>query len=436
MPPPVFSLPNEMLLMVSQNLKNNDLISLSLSAKRFTPIAQHALYESMTIIRTVDKAPFSQVLKTLLAQPKLRSIVKSVSFNLQFTGSYKRSSTGYDLSGDIEEACGQLDYNSDDYKRWALRLVDCSEQRCAGVILSLLPNVVKLDIANRNLKHMDLTSAVESRFPPLPQMWLFGARQPMTPQIAGLSKLQELTLAFKSLGFLSWNFLGATDLIIRGFDVHDIPSVRWNRNAPYHLANLKSLTIEVPAHLGYKTSIGQLKPLLQTLFDILRIPTLGRFTVKIYRRRYSPHFLFDFQTLINIVHTAYSSISDLRIHDDVRVIKWPDSNHGLTSAIDFLNLRHLSISFSAFGPNYTKFKHVPEVIPRSIQHIELLNPSKDVIFWLNMLEIARNEYPDLETVTLVSGIDTPDYKSTYRWILQKKMTDFEKLGIRIRVVKG
>ena len=163
MPPPIYSLPNEVLLMISQNLKNADLVSLSLSAKTFSPMAQHTLYESMKITKALNKvshrarivnhgrnrvyweieravwsgrlrrllyisyekrlikivhsriewytwhkAPFLQVLKTLLAQPGLWSKVKSVSFNCQSTGSEKCSTISHDLNDGIEEAGNNL----------------------------------------------------------------------------------------------------------------------------------------------------------------------------------------------------------------------------------------------------------------------------------------------------------------------------------------
>jgi hypothetical protein len=424
-----------MLLMVSQNLKSADLISLSVSTKRFAPIAQHILYKSMTITRTADDSPFSQVLKTLLAQPELRSKVKSVSLNCRSTGKYNRSAAGCDLRDKIEEAWGQLDCNSDDYKQWALRLIDCCEQGYAGVVLSLLPNVVKLDIANDDLQYMSLLQNIQSRVPSCPELVLFGALQPMAPRIAGLSKLQELTLAFKSLGFLSWGFSRLIDLTIRWINENDIANVCGNENAPYHLQNLKSLTIEVPSHLDYSGLTGQWKSLLQKLFDTLKIPSLDRLSVKIYSGQYSHCVPFDVQDLMSVVHTAHSGISNLSIHNHARVIDYLDSNHGLIPTKKFLNLRHLSVSFSAFGPAYAKFKNIPEIIPRSIQHIRLLNPSKDVLFWLNMLEISRKEYPDLKTVSLVSDMDTPDWKPIYRLLLQKQVTNFEKLGIRVGVVR-
>lgn len=389
----------------------------------------------MTITRTVDNAPFSQVLRTLLAQPELRSKVKSVSLNCRSTGKYKRSAAGCDLRDKIEEAWGQLDCSSDDYKQWALRLIDCCEQGYAGVVLSLLPNVVELDIANEDLQYMSLLQNIQSRVPSCPELWLFGALQPMAPRIPGLSKLQELTLAFKSLGFLSWGFPRVTDLTIRWINENDIANVCGNENAPYHLPNLKSLTIEVPSHLDYNGLTGQWKTLLQKLFDTLKIPSLEQFVVKIYSGQYSHCVPFDIQDLMSILHTAHSGISDLSIHNDARVMEYLDSNHGLLSTNNFLNLRHLSISFSAFGPAYTKFKNIQEIVPRSIQHIGLLHPSKDVLFWLNMLEISRNEYPDLKTVSLVGGMDTPDWKPIYRLILQKQVKSFEKLGIRVRVVR-
>lgn len=168
----------------------------------------------------MDKAPFSQVLKILLAQPELRSKVKSVSFNCRSTRYYKHSAVACDLSDDIEEAWGQLDYsnnnnNNNDYKRWALRLINC-EQGYAGVVLSLLPNVVKLDIAYNNLQYLNFSAH---------ELCLFSTLRGIAPQIAGLSKVQELTLAYKSLGFLSWGFSKVTNLTIRWINENDIPNV-------------------------------------------------------------------------------------------------------------------------------------------------------------------------------------------------------------------
>jgi hypothetical protein len=89
-----------------------------------------------------------------------------------------------------------------------------------------------------------------------------------------------------------------------------------------------------------------------------------------------------------------------------------------------------------FGNTSTKAKNLTKIAPRKIQQIHISNPDKDVLVWLNMLEVARDEYPGLGTLGLKGGMKTPKWTPARRLMLQKKVKDFEKLGIRIRILRG
>jgi hypothetical protein len=431
MSPPVYSLPNEMLLMVSRSLNTIDLFNLSLSAKMFAPIVQDVLYESITILKTRDKVPFSKVLDALIAQPGLRSKVKSIHIKRQ-SCQHIESSAGRNFKDQIKDVWEELGHNSEGYEQWAARAAPLDAKTYASVILSLLPNVVKLDIAS--LLHFYNGSKRFYGSVPFPAHHLSGTAWPVAPQIACLSKLRDLTLAWPSHQFLSLGFPQVTDLTIL-YITYD--TFRY-RNTQYHLPSLKNLTIEVPITYIY-TPKRESKISFQQLLDTLNNPALDRLTVKVEYPRFCCHS-FSFQHLTdNVIYAANINISELCIHTHkIRRLKgYIYQYESFTSKIHFPNLRRLSLDFSAlFGNTSTTVKNVTKILPRKIQQIHISKPDKDVLVWLNMLEVAKDEYPVLETLVLKGGMETPEWTPARRLVLQKKVKDFEKLGIRIRILKG
>jgi hypothetical protein len=174
--------------MVSRSLNTIGLFNLSLSAKMFAPIVQDVLYQSLTILKTRDKVPFSEVLDALIAQPGLRSKIKSLRIKRQSC-----QHTGSCAGRSFKDVWDELGYNSKGCEQWAARAAPLDAKTYASVILSLLPNIVKLDIAS--LLNFYNGSKRFYGSVPSPAHHLSGTAWSVAPQTACLSKLRELTLA-------------------------------------------------------------------------------------------------------------------------------------------------------------------------------------------------------------------------------------------------
>lgn len=450
----ICNLPNEMLLKICRSLKNADLLNLSVSAKKLNPIAQDILYESMCINSYPNKAPYSHVLKTLLSRPELRCKVKSLSINLQSSDSSDssdgRPAADLNLREDIKAAwfeLGYFDANQDNnnrtiYQVWALRLFDCKGQVYAGVLLSLLPNLGRLDIVH----HSPGTPYIG--IPSNPAHELFGSIAGINAvasigvghcKIVSRLKLQELTLCFKGISFLNLGFPYLTDLNIRLIGNFNTVGFT-NQIVPYHLPNLKNLTIEVFSQVGYAELAHKWRPNLRRLLNLLGNPVLESLVVDIRPSQLGVPAIevpqagvFDFQLLLDILHTACPDFIDLRINLKKNAAEFALQSRGLTTMINHRNLKRLSVPFAAFGAAKFKLKYITEIIPTCVQYIHLVGCSKDVLFWVNMLDSARVEYPNLRTVILDGDMEGQEW---IRSALKLKVATFEEIGIRLHLVNG
>ena len=387
-------------------------------------------------------------METLLSRPELQCKVKSLSINLQSSDGHPAA--GLDLREDIKAAWFELGYfdayqdnnNGTIYRIWAARLFGCKEQVYAGVLLSLLPNLVRLDIAHHS------RGTPYTRIPSYPAHELFGTIAG-TNVVAGIRavdrkivsrlKLQELTLCFESISFLDLGFSFLTDLTIRLIGNFNIVGFA-NQIVPYDLPNLRNLTIEVFSQVGYAESAHRWRPNLRRLLNLLGNPVLESLVVDVRSSHPGLSFsevpqagVFDFQLLLDILHTACLDLLDLRIEFEKNAPEFALQRRGLTTMINHRNLKRLSVPFAAFGAAKFKFKYITEIIPTCVQYIHLVGCSKDVLFWVNMLDSARAQYPDLRTVVLDGDMEGQGW---IRSALKLKVATFEKVGVRLHLVNG
>ncbi|KAF2251709.1 hypothetical protein BU26DRAFT_516484 [Trematosphaeria pertusa] len=421
-PPPLYRLPNELLLHVAEHVdaaEVADLLSLSQVSKRVRPIAEDLLYRCVKLGPPQIDEPAAngmpRLLLTILTRPELAEKMRA----LQFVTVRKNLCGAYHMAGlDFEQLrlLSLAKLVALGYKKghpWH-RMVEASiESAYGGLLLAILSNLTTLDVAVLDcaLAWDRLNSASSD-----PIMALFGTLIPPKVAIGLFQQLVSLAALASHTEFLALDMPNLSQLSLANISPDDLLRL----NGPASLSGapkLHSMAISLDHEMIRSGTLPFRYSDLEHMFSAFDCPDLTNLSLRLFSTGIvSAHTEPEFPYLIKSLNSLAGQLQilDINVFPDSDTV--PARANIFRRAIPIHSIRHFTslLFFSApqgaliNGPEVHSFgDRMPKMVvffPASLETLCIRNPTEEVHSWLAQIpKLSGHELPCLEDIVFWSG---------------------------------
>jgi hypothetical protein len=407
--PAIYNLPDELLLQTTDYLRAHQsaeqlrhLRQLCLVSKKLLPIAQEQLYAGAILPISCGCHPkvsaAVQLLRTLLDRADLAPKVKALRFSIV----RRAIGTLYEEQGfaieKVREKCftklSKLGYDAG--HPWRAALENDLESAYGGVLLSLLPNLEKLDFAakdhHRGFPTVEPTSA------------FFGTSAPPEATVRALAKIQNFVAA--DLSFLrDMAFANLKVMDLKRIDIGTVLRL----NGPNTLrgaTQLEDLSLGVSIQFLDEDYLRDMQVCLGDVFAALGCKKLARLDIMLGNDAYSLGAERDFRvnyfmSQLDLVSSTLRTLEvDLDPHEDGEEWTWflSQVTKPIESLEKFPELRRLKMPQEFLFLDDTGI--LPGNLPHTIQRVDVVAPDQDIYAWAIRFTDPAVHLPNFKTLCL------------------------------------
>lgn len=410
--PAIYSLPDELLLQITDSLRARTsaeqlqhLAKLCLVSKKLLPIAQEQLYTASILPISCGCHPkvssAVQFLRTLLDRPDLAPKVKALRFSIVRRRIGKLySSKGFNLTPIRDKCFAKLgEFGYDSRHPWWTCLHNDLESAYGGVLLSILPNLDRLDFAAKDHHRGYPTLEPISAF--------FGTAIPPRIVVHALARVQSFVAA--DLTFV--RDVGFEHLRVLDLKRVDIGTVL-RLNGPDTLrgaTQLEEMSLGVSVLFLDEEYLVDMQVALGDVFAALGCKNLTRLDIVLGNDGYSlmgveREFRVDyFMRQLKFVSSNLRILTlDLDPHEASDEWLWFFRQISTPmESCKFPKLERMKIpqGFLFQDEPISGNGIIPSLLPPTLRRIDVVAPDGEIVHWANLL-VSGQRPPNLTTVCL------------------------------------
>lgn len=441
--PAIYKLPDELLLQITTNLGGNlsHLRNLCLVSKKLYLITQDEFYANAILPVSCGCHPSInaavQLLRTLIERPELAVKVKALRFSIvRRSVAQLYSSKGFQLP-EVRQEClsrlSKLGFNEDHL--WWTSVSNDVESAYGGVLLTMLPNLLKLDFFVKDHQRGIMTQE--------PISALVGTYALPRAMSTALQNVQSLTCADLAL-LRAAKFATLKVLDLKHANVGTL--LRLNGpNSLHGTKQLEELSIGASVQFLDKLYLNELTVHLADLLAALGCGTLKKFSMMLSNNAYCLDQEPDFHIGYLMSQLAYVS-STLRVleidfdpDEPGEMWEWLLSRcvDPIESLRGFPELTRLRIPQEFLFDDFEESTHVllPEDLPPKLQHLQIVAPTLDIDEWVRKFLSVPDSVRNMRTITLYCRDDANSSASAFQEHVDGVWVELqESLGIQSFVV--
>jgi hypothetical protein len=410
--PLLYSLPNELLLQAAGHLDSDvkhNLLNLSLVSKLLRPVAQEVLLRN-PILDAKDERSNSwynkkperhRVLKFLgamLVNPALALKVKKLSLEVidkVVAYDYEEMEVFVKIQKKSLTRLDEMGYRKDP---WYTMIEEWTESAFGGLLLTLLPNMVDLDIdvceRRWEIRHHDPLKA------------LYGSVNTVASTLV-MQKIQGLKFHITHLSMLSvdypnLNTLKLTDLTYRQ-TAELVGEKDWSG-----AWRIKNLELDIPLRSSHIRYFDAFRISFNQIISNLKCTDLTHVCISLRKNipEFSDHSgtFYEMQEMVEHMKGLPSNLEEivLKVDEDQDYMdhKWIlDRASEVETFTNFTALKCLVIS-QQFLTGENAFKNFTELLPPSIEELEIIGPRADILDRFRDFLDDRKHFARLKRIAL------------------------------------
>lgn len=419
--PLIYSLPNELLLQAAGHLDGDvkhNLLNLSLVSKVMCPVAQEVLLRSPVLNAKEERLNHwnqvsgfknwdtkqpeqNRVLKfigALLGNPKLALKVKKLSLEVVDRAigyEYEDMETLVKIRKKSLAKLSEMGYGKDP---WNKMIKDWSHSAFGGLLLTLLPNLVDL--------HIDVAGNRWDERHPDPLIALFGSVNTVASTLV-MQKIQRLKFRVSHLPMLRVDYPSLRTLSLTNFTNRQgtapMEQLDWSG-----ASRIKSLELDLPLRSCHANYFNFIAPSFDNIFSRLNCRDLTYICISLRRNTTehmeSPGIYYNTQDIVEQMKRLPSNLEEIafKVNEDqdhadhnwiLERVSEVETLHNFTS------LKSLAIS-QDFLTGKNAFKNFAELLPPSIEELEIIAPRADILDRFRDFLDDRKHFARLKRIVL------------------------------------